>query len=48
MLTEVAIFADKSDINEELTRLKSHIQQFVNTLRLEEPIGRKLDFLVRK
>ena len=32
ILTEVAIFADKADINEEITRLKSHIQQFIQTL----------------
>ena len=32
ILTEVAIFADKADINEELTRLKSHIKQFDNIL----------------
>jgi uncharacterized protein (TIGR00255 family) len=44
----VAIFADKIDINEELTRLKSHIQQFTQTLNELEPIGRKLDFLVQE
>jgi uncharacterized protein (TIGR00255 family) len=48
ILTEVAIFADKIDINEELTRLKSHIQQFTQTLDELEPIGRKLDFLVQE
>lgn len=48
ILTEVAIFADKADINEEITRLKSHIQQFVHTLVDAEPIGRKLDFLVQE
>jgi uncharacterized protein (TIGR00255 family) len=48
VLTEVAIFADKIDINEELTRLKSHIQQFTQTLNELEPIGRKLDFLVQE
>ncbi|MEH7177236.1 YicC/YloC family endoribonuclease [Neobacillus vireti] len=48
VLTEVAIFADKVDINEELTRLKSHIQQFRQTLNEQEPIGRKLDFLVQE
>src|SRR4051794_28648130 len=48
VLTEVAIFADKVDINEELTRLKSHIQQFRQTLNDQEPIGRKLDFLVQE
>jgi uncharacterized protein (TIGR00255 family) len=48
ILTEVAIFADKADINEELTRLDSHIEQFLTILQLTEPIGRKLDFLVQE
>lgn len=48
ILTEVAVFADKVDINEELTRLLSHIQQFIHTLNENEPIGRKLDFLVQE
>lgn len=48
ILTEVAIFADKADINEEITRLSSHLQQFLHTLEESEPIGRKLDFLVQE
>jgi uncharacterized protein (TIGR00255 family) len=48
ILTEVAIFSDKSDINEELTRLNSHIKQFDHILSLSEPIGRKLDFLLQE
>ncbi|WP_040204910.1 YicC/YloC family endoribonuclease [Neobacillus jeddahensis] len=48
ILTEVAVFADKADINEEITRLKSHIQQFLQTLHDHEPIGRKLDFIVQE
>jgi uncharacterized protein (TIGR00255 family) len=48
IVTEVAVFADKADINEELTRLKSHIRQFEETLILSEPIGRKLDFLLQE
>jgi uncharacterized protein (TIGR00255 family) len=48
ILTEVAVFADKADINEEITRLRSHIQQFIQTLNENEPIGRKLDFLVQE
>lgn len=48
ILTEVAIFADKADINEELTRLKSHIKQFGKIIALNEPIGRKLDFLLQE
>ncbi|MGE7601859.1 YicC/YloC family endoribonuclease [Peribacillus sp. NPDC097675] len=48
IVTEAAIFADKCDINEELTRLESHVQQFSGTLSNGEPIGRKLDFLVQE
>ncbi len=48
ILTEVAIFADKADINEELTRLNSHIKQFGKILIFNEPIGRKLDFLLQE
>lgn len=48
IVTEAAIFADKCDINEELTRLESHVQQFSGTLENGEPIGRKLDFLVQE
>lgn len=48
ILTEVAIFADRADINEELIRLESHIKQFEKTLLLLEPIGRKLDFLLQE
>ncbi|MGE5606670.1 MAG: YicC/YloC family endoribonuclease [Bacteroidota bacterium] len=48
LATEVAIFADKSDINEELVRIESHLHQFQKTLDLNEPIGRKLDFMVQE
>lgn len=48
ILTEVAVFAEKVDINEEITRLKSHTRQFIQTLNGQEPIGRKLDFLVQE
>lgn len=48
ILTEVAIFAEKADINEELTRLLSHIKQFKETMQLNEPVGRKLDFLLQE
>ncbi|PJN87088.1 YicC/YloC family endoribonuclease [Bacillus sp. mrc49] len=48
IVTEAAIFADRCDINEELTRLESHVQQFSATLSENEPIGRKLDFLVQE
>lgn len=45
LLNEVAFFADKADINEEISRLSSHIDQFLNSLESDEPQGRKLDFL---
>lgn len=45
LLTEAALFADKADINEELVRLHSHLQQFAAILQSEEAVGRKLDFL---
>lgn len=45
LLNEVAFFADKADINEEISRLSSHIDQFLSCLDGEEPQGRKLDFL---
>ncbi|WP_026559406.1 YicC/YloC family endoribonuclease [Bacillus sp. J37] len=48
ILTEVALFADKADIMEEITRIHSHIQQFRDSLTFSEPIGRKLDFLVQE
>ena len=45
MLKEVVLFADRSDITEELTRLQSHFQQFADCLKVKEPVGRTLDFL---
>ncbi len=45
---EVAIFADKVAIDEEITRLKSHIKHLRETLELSEPIGRKLDFIMQE
>ena len=47
LLTEVAVFADKSNIDEELTRLFSHIAQF-RQIAKEKLVGRKLDFLVQE
>ena len=47
LLQEVAIFADKSNIDEEMTRLESHIAQF-KTIVEGENAGRKLDFLVQE
>ncbi|AWB45170.1 YicC family protein [Paenibacillus sp. CAA11] len=45
---EVAVFADRSNIDEELIRLKSHLQQCGSLLNNREPAGRKLDFLVQE
>ncbi len=48
ILTEAAIFADKTAVAEETVRLKSHIRQLEDMLELDEPIGRKLDFLIQE
>lgn len=48
LATEVAIFADKSDITEESVRIQSHLKQFMQFLGSMEPIGRRLDFLVQE
>ncbi|MBO4866236.1 MAG: YicC family protein [Ruminococcus sp.] len=48
ILTEVAIFADKVAIDEETVRLRSHISQFRDLIASDEPVGRKLDFLVQE
>lgn len=45
---EVAFFADKSDISEEITRLESHCLQFAKQLEGNDAIGRKLDFLLQE
>lgn len=45
---EVAIFAERSDISEERTRLKSHLDQFNTMLRKGGPVGRPLDFLLQE
>ena len=45
---EVAVFADRSDVAEELTRLASHIEQFCLLLQQDDAVGRKLDFLVQE
>lgn len=46
--TEAAIFADRIAIDEETVRLASHIEQFRSLLDTDEPVGRKLDFLVQE
>ncbi|MCK5762868.1 MAG: YicC family protein [Clostridiales bacterium] len=45
---EVAVFADKKDINEEIVRLDSHFSQLNDLLIIDEPVGRKLDFLLQE
>lgn len=45
LLNEVAFFADKADINEEISRLSSHLEQFDACLDDNDQVGRKLDFL---
>ena len=48
LMNEVVFFADKSNINEEIVRLYSHINQFESSLELNESVGRKLDFLIQE
>ena len=45
---EVALFAERTDVAEELTRLDSHLAQFTTLLAAAEPTGRKMDFLVQE
>lgn len=48
VVMEVALFADKSCIDEEIVRLNSHLVQLKETFTLSEPVGRKLDFIVQE
>jgi uncharacterized protein (TIGR00255 family) len=48
ILKELCIYADRSDITEELTRLASHFEKFRQYLGLDEPVGRPLDFLCQE
>lgn len=48
ILTEAAIFSEKTAVDEETVRLKSHIQQFTSLLDSSEAVGRKLDFLIQE
>lgn len=48
VLREIAIFAEKVDISEELTRFRSHVVQFYDLLKEKAGIGRKMDFLVQE
>ncbi|HNC24649.1 MAG TPA: DUF1732 domain-containing protein, partial [Opitutaceae bacterium] len=48
VLKEIALFADRCDITEELTRLKSHFDQFATLLKSSGEIGRKSEFLLQE
>ncbi|HSH38141.1 MAG TPA: YicC/YloC family endoribonuclease [Chthoniobacterales bacterium] len=48
LLKEVSLFADRSDISEELTRLASHLTQFEQQLSKNEPVGRTLEFITQE
>ena len=48
LATEIALFADKAAIDEEIVRLKSHLLHFRELLEAEEPVGRKMDFLIQE
>jgi uncharacterized protein (TIGR00255 family) len=48
LVKEVVVFADKSDITEELTRLESHFEQFAAHLKKDEAVGRTLEFMCQE
>lgn len=48
VLREIALFADRSDISEEITRFRSHMDQMAALLKSEEEIGRKADFILQE
>lgn len=48
LIREVSLFAERSDVAEEMVRLRSHLEQFGATLALEESSGRKLDFITQE
>ncbi len=48
ILLEAAIFAERTDVSEEITRLKSHLDMFRRFLKFDEPIGKRLDFLCQE
>jgi uncharacterized protein (TIGR00255 family) len=48
LLREIALFADRSDISEEIVRLRSHLQQYEAALMLPESSGRKLEFIAQE
>jgi len=48
LLREIALYAERCDVTEELTRLDSHVALFRNYLASDEPMGRPLDFLCQE
>ncbi len=48
IMKEIAIFADRIDVTEELSRLESHLSQFNHLLHKKEPVGRSLDFIIQE
>jgi uncharacterized protein (TIGR00255 family) len=48
LVKEIALFADRTDISEELSRAASHVKQFRTYLASREPVGRSLDFLLQE
>jgi len=48
LIREVSIYAERSDISEEIVRLKSHLEQFESFLEAQESAGRKLEFLTQE
>lgn len=48
LMAEVVIYADKCSIEEEITRLRSHINQYKQMINEEKPIGKKIDFLIQE
>jgi uncharacterized protein (TIGR00255 family) len=48
LIREISIYAERSDISEEIVRLRSHLEQFADTLGLAESSGRKLEFLTQE
>src|SRR5205814_3568656 len=48
VLREIALFADRCDVTEEITRLRSHFEQFTALLKSEGEIGRKSEFLLQE
>jgi uncharacterized protein (TIGR00255 family) len=48
LMMEAALMAEKADIEEELTRLESHVSQLLQLLSSDDPVGRRLDFLLQE